>query len=228
MNASVLLTGGTGGLGSAVTSTFLADGWRVVVPWVTERDMERAGHHDRLELVKADLFDPDAVAATVRMAAQDAGAPQGRGQPGRRVRGWRQGPRDPVEDFERQFRLNLRPAYLVTAAAVPELIAAGGGTITCVSSRAALRPFAGAAGYIVQGRRARVRPGRRGRVRRRRGPLQRRDPERHRHAGTAGRLTRRRLLQWVQPAEIAAVIRFLSTDASSPVNGAGIPVYGRA
>ena len=227
MNASVLLTGGTGGLGSH-PSTFLADGWRVVVPWVTERDMERAGHHDRLELVKADLFDPDAVAATVRMAAQDAGAPQGRGQPGRRVRGWRQGPRDPVEDFERQFRLNLRPAYLVTAAAVPELIAAGGGTITCVSSRAALRPFAGAAGYIAskaavlafvqavaveyaaEVRCNAVIPGVIDT------PAQR--------AGSPDA----DFSKWVQPAEIAAVIRFLSTDASSPVNGAGIPVYGRA
>ena len=110
--------------------------------------------------------------------------------------GWRQGPRDPVEDFERQFRLNLRPAYLVTAAAVPELIAAGGGTITCVSSRAALRPFAGAAGYIASKaavlafvQAVAVEYAADG-VR-----LQRRDPERHRHAGTAGRLTRRRLLR---------------------------------
>ena len=55
----------------------------------------------------------------------------------------------PVEDFEAQLRLNLRPTYLVCQAAIPHLIAAGGGAIVCVSSRAALKPFAGAAGYIV-------------------------------------------------------------------------------
>ena len=55
----------------------------------------------------------------------------------------------PVEDFEAQLRLNLRPTYLVCHAAIPHLQAAGGGAIVCVSSRAALKPFAGAAGYIV-------------------------------------------------------------------------------
>ena len=54
----------------------------------------------------------------------------------------------PIEEFEKQFRLNLRPTYLVVAAAVPHLLAAGGGSIVCVGTRAALQPFSGAAGYI--------------------------------------------------------------------------------
>ncbi|HVI17554.1 MAG TPA: SDR family oxidoreductase, partial [Gaiellales bacterium] len=33
---------------------------------------------------------------------------------------------------------------------------------------------------------------------------------------------------WVGPAEIAEVIQFLSSAASSPISGAEIPVYGRA
>ena len=36
----------------------LDDGWRVVVPWVAERELERVERHERLELVQADLFDP--------------------------------------------------------------------------------------------------------------------------------------------------------------------------
>jgi NAD(P)-dependent dehydrogenase (short-subunit alcohol dehydrogenase family) len=31
---SALITGGTGGLGVPVVEAFLADGWRVVVPWI--------------------------------------------------------------------------------------------------------------------------------------------------------------------------------------------------
>src|SRR3954449_3592672 len=33
MDATVVVTGGTGGLGAAVTHTLLDGGWRVVVPW---------------------------------------------------------------------------------------------------------------------------------------------------------------------------------------------------
>jgi len=54
-----------------------------------------------------------------------------------------------VADFDRQLTLNLRPTYLVTRAAIPHLIDAGGGSIVCVSSRVAVQPFAGAAGYVV-------------------------------------------------------------------------------
>lgn len=55
----------------------------------------------------------------------------------------------PVDDFEEGLRLNLRPTYLVSHAAIPHMLAAGGGAIVCVSSRAAVRPFSGAAGAHV-------------------------------------------------------------------------------
>jgi NAD(P)-dependent dehydrogenase (short-subunit alcohol dehydrogenase family) len=54
-----------------------------------------------------------------------------------------------VESFEEQLRLNLRPTYLTCQAALPHLIAGGGGSIVCVSSRAAVRPFPGAVGYVT-------------------------------------------------------------------------------
>ena len=41
MRQSAIVTGGTGGLGSAVVARLLDDGWRVVVPWVVERELER-------------------------------------------------------------------------------------------------------------------------------------------------------------------------------------------
>jgi NAD(P)-dependent dehydrogenase (short-subunit alcohol dehydrogenase family) len=34
--------------------------------------------------------------------------------------------------------------------------------------------------------------------------------------------------RWVAPAQIAAVVRFLSEDGSGIVGGAHVPVYGRA
>jgi NAD(P)-dependent dehydrogenase (short-subunit alcohol dehydrogenase family) len=135
----------------------------------------------------------------------------------------------PVEQFERQLTLNLRPTYLVTKAALPHLVDAGGGAIVCMSARAAVRPFRGAAGYAtakaaviafvqavaVEYRAAGVRcnavlpsvidtPANRDR-----------EPD----ADTS---------RWVPPEQVAAVIRFLCSDDSAPTSGAAIPVYGRA
>ena len=107
-----------------VTERLLDDGWRVVVPWIVEA-RARAGRSERdgLELVKADLFDPAGVADAVALAASDGDAPLrgvvnlvGGFQAGKRVH------ETPIDDFERQFTLNLRATYLVTqaSAAAPD------------------------------------------------------------------------------------------------------------
>jgi NAD(P)-dependent dehydrogenase (short-subunit alcohol dehydrogenase family) len=135
----------------------------------------------------------------------------------------------PVEDFERQLRLNLRPAYLVSAAAIPMLIDGGGGAIVCVSSRAALRPFPGAAGYITA--KAAV--------------LAFVDAlhAEYRHDGIRANAILPSTIDtpanrasmpdadhgtWVKPEEIARVIRFLCSEDAGVVGGAHVPVYGRA
>src|SRR4029079_16760025 len=55
----------------------------------------------------------------------------------------------PVDDFERLMRLNLRPTYLMSAAALPVMMDGGGGAIVCVSPRAAWQLCPGAGGYIT-------------------------------------------------------------------------------
>ena len=150
MDSSAIVTGGTGGLGAAVVARLLDDGWRVVVPWIVERELERVEQRPGLELIQADLFDPEAVAAVVGAASAAAAAPL-RGLVNL-VGGFAAGDRvheTPIEEFEKQFRLNLRPTYLMTAAAVPQMIDQGRGSIVCVGTRAALQPFSGAAGYIA-------------------------------------------------------------------------------
>jgi NAD(P)-dependent dehydrogenase (short-subunit alcohol dehydrogenase family) len=222
----VVVSGGTGGLGSAVTATLLEAGWQVVVPYVEERELARVKEHPRLTLIEADLFDPDAAAAVVARANEPLGALVNL------VGGFASGGRvheTPIEDFERQFRLNLRPAYLLCHTALPRMLAAGGGSIVCVSTRAALRPFSGAAGYIASkaavlafvdalaaeytndGVRVNAilpsvidTPGNRA------------DQPDADHS------------RWVKPEQIAEVIRFLCSDESVAIGGAHIPVYGRA
>lgn len=227
MNATALITGATGGLGRSVTQRFLSDGWRVVAP-VRSRDDSGVDEHPRLETVEADLTDPVAVRRTVESAAGDDEAPLRAVV--NLVGGYAGGSlvhETPIDDFERQFALNLRPTYLVTQAALEHL--GPGSAIVCVASRAAVRPFAGAAGYVaskaaviaftqavaVEYRDAGIRcnavvpstidtPG-------------------NRRAQPGADHSK-----WVAPERIAAVIRFLCDDASSSISGAAIPVYGRA
>jgi NAD(P)-dependent dehydrogenase (short-subunit alcohol dehydrogenase family) len=222
MDKTALITGGTGGLGRAVVAAFVASGWRVVVPDVAPAELEGA------EVVEADLTDAGQVASVVERAAAREDAPLravvnlvggfAADQPVAAT---------PLDVFEAQFALNLRPTYLVTQAALPALVAAGGGSIVCMSSRSALHPFAGAAGYCASkaaviaftqvvarehaadGVRCNAvlpamidTPANRATM----------PPEQH------AKLT--------PPEEIAAVIRFLCSDESAPTTGAAIPVYG--
>jgi NAD(P)-dependent dehydrogenase (short-subunit alcohol dehydrogenase family) len=227
---SALITGGTGGLGGAVTRAFLDGGWRVVVPIFDEAERTRLPAHERLVLVPADLSDPDSTAAVTALGAGDEVAPLravvnlvGGFAAGGRVH------ETPVEDFEAQLRLNLRPTYLVCHFALAHLQAAGGGAIVCVSSRAALRPFPGAAGYIV------------GKA----GVLAFVDAlaEEYREDGIRVNAilpsvidtpANRRAMpdadhgRWVSPEQIASVVRFLCEDGAEVVSGAHVPVYGRA
>jgi NAD(P)-dependent dehydrogenase (short-subunit alcohol dehydrogenase family) len=226
MERTVIVTGGTGGLGAAVTRTLLDDGWRVVVPWFDERELERIDEHDRLALVQADLTDPASAASVVARAGEGLAALVNL------VGGFAQGERvheTPVDDFERLLRLNLRPTYLMAAAAIPVLLAAGGGAIVCVSSRAAVQPFSGAAGYITA----------------KRAVLafvdalheEYRDDHIRTNAilpSTIDTPANRKSMPdadfdtWVKPEEIARVIALLCSDDASVTSGGHVPVYGRA
>src|ERR1700730_1335072 len=113
MDRAAIVTGGTGGLGAAVVTRLLDDGWRVVVPWIVERELERVSPRDGLELIQADLFDADAVGAVVDLGAAEPGAPLRRLV--NLVGGFSAGGRvqdTHVDDFYKQFDLNLRPTYL--------------------------------------------------------------------------------------------------------------------
>ena len=230
MQSTAIVTGGTGGLGSAVVTQLLDDGWRVVVPWIVERELERIDEREGLKLVRADLFDADAVADVVAVAARSPEAPL-RGVVNL-VGGFAAGGRvhdTPIDEFEKQFTLNLRPTYLVTQAALPHMVQSGAGSIVCVGTRAALRPFSGAAGYISS--KAAVIAFAQAVA------VEYRDdgircnvilPSVIDTPANRASMPNAEHGRWVKPSEIATVVAHLLTDEALPTSGAAIPVYGRA
>ncbi|PZG14920.1 oxidoreductase [Micromonospora craterilacus] len=227
---SVLVTGSTGGLGAAVTDAFVAAGWRVVAPQRRSPTPSPGPGADPPVRLVADLTDAQDAARVAEVAAGDPDAPL------RAVVNLVGGyastglvHETPVEEFDRMLTLNLRPTHLITRAALPHLVAAGGGAVVCVAARAAVAPFPGVAGYVtakaaVLGFAAAV-------------------AVEYRSAGVRCNTvlpsvidtpTNRAAMpdadhsRWVDPAEIASVIRFLASDESAPTSGAAVPVYGRA
>ena len=217
---TALITGGAGGLGVSVVERLLDAGWRVVVPHV------RAGAAERLpagaEPVEADLTDPDDVARAVRTAAADPERPLR--AVANLVGGFAAGQRvadTPLAEFERMFALNLRPTYLVTQCALPRLVESGAGAIVCVSSRTALEPFPGAAGYAAS--KAAVIAFAR--------TVAKEHPEVRCNViapamidTPANREADPDAKGLVPPERIAETIRFLCGDESAAVNGAVLPV----
>ena len=223
---SALVTGGTGGLGAAVTTHLLEAGWRVVVPWVARTELGRLGDHPSLHLVEADVSDDAQLRQAVALAAADDSAPLfgvvnlvGGFTSGSRVH------ETPVEVLDAQLDLNLRTAYAVTRAALPHLLAGGGGSVVCMSTAATKRPFARGAAYVASkaavtalaetlaveyaGDGVRVNALL---------PVVIDTPANRAAMPDADRRS------WSRPAEVARVIRFLLSDDGAAVTGASIPV----
>ncbi|MGH2803768.1 MAG: SDR family oxidoreductase, partial [Thermoleophilaceae bacterium] len=148
------------------------------------------------------------------------------------VGGFADGPRvhetDPKE-FERLMRLNVTPLFLLARAAMPRLVERGGGAFVGVSARTALRPYPGAAAYATS--KAAVLA-----------LIQALDVE-YRRDGVRCNAILPSVIdtpanreaqpdadhsRWVQPEEIARVVRFLVSPDSAVSSGAAVPVYGRA
>src|SRR5437763_4991707 len=145
MTPEVLVAGGTGALGTAVVHELVRAGHPVAATWVVARERERLEGLEGVELIRADLFDPEQANAAVASVSE-------LGAVVNLVGGYAQGGRvhetDPHE-FDRLMRLNLSPNILLARAAIPRWLRSGGGSFVAVSARPALHPFPGAAPYIV-------------------------------------------------------------------------------
>lgn len=226
---SILVAGGTGALGTAVLAALLEDGHTVLATWLHEGERDAveqqfAGNR-ALTLVRADVTDPTSVETLVADLPDLGGVVNlvGGYQAGQKVH-----ETDP-DAFEAMLRLNLRPTFLLARSVMPRLTAGGGGALVAVSSRAALRPFPGAAGYIVS-KAALI------------ALVQALDTE-YGEAGVRCNAVVPSVIdtpanrrsqpdadpsQWVTPAEIAKVVLFLLSPGSTSISGAAVPVYGRA
>jgi NAD(P)-dependent dehydrogenase (short-subunit alcohol dehydrogenase family) len=231
LEGTVLVTGGTGALGTAVVGELLTAGVRVVSTWIApeqrDRVEEELGSHDLLELLEADVSTDEGAEAAVEAARREpplaAVANLVGGYAGGLVH------EAPPDLMQRMLDLNLLTAYRTIRAALPPMLEQGGGSIVCVGAKGAVQPFKGSPAYNVA-KTAVV-------------GLVRAVAIDYRDDGIRANAVLPSVIdtpanreqmpdadhsKWVPPVQIARVIRFLCGPDSAPTSGAAIPVYGRS
>ena len=227
-----LVTGGTGGLGRAVSLAFLEQGAAVIVTYRRPEEFDAlrsgaGGLASRLEGHTVDVTDAAAVRGLVDTVLEQHGRLDALvntvGGYAGGVKLWEAEPKV----FDQMLALNLRSGYALARAAVPAMLKQGRGAIVNIAAKAALDHPAGAAAYAaskaaavamldslaaeVKGTGLRVNSILPSII----------DTAANRMAMPGADFA-----QWPKPDEIARVILFLCSDAGRVVHGAAIPVYG--
>ena len=231
---NVLITGGTGILGSAVTKAYIAQGDNVAVTYLFENEVERFKQFnpdisDRVPFLFANVTEE----SEVQKCIQEFQASVGQLDILVNIVGGFVGGIPAMEleadrwDF--MMHLNLKSVFLCCKAVLPAMTARGSGKIVNVSARAGLKGEAGMSAYCVS----------KGGVR----TLTESLAAEVMDAGVNVNAIMPSVIdtpanresmpdedyeRWVSPADIAKVICFLTSDAAAVINGAAIPVYGRA
>jgi NAD(P)-dependent dehydrogenase (short-subunit alcohol dehydrogenase family) len=230
---SAIVTGGTGALGSAVVRTFLAAGARVAVPHRTSGDLDAlreaagaAGGSLTGEVV--DLTDESAVADSYARVAKDAGLDILVNAAGGFAGG------TPVHEtpwsvWQAQLDVNLKTAILSSRAAVPHLLARGGGSIVNVASRAGIESGKNTAAYAASKRAVLLlTEAMAAELRERNVTVNAVLPSIIDTAANRAAMPKADFSKWVRPEDIAKVILFLAGPEARIISGAQVPVYGRA
>jgi NAD(P)-dependent dehydrogenase (short-subunit alcohol dehydrogenase family) len=224
-----VVTGASGALGSAVARAFADAGAQVAACDVVGPDDEEAllSTGPDVAFYEADLTDESEVEETVAAIAEE----HGRIDALCNVAGtWRGGtPIDEteLETFELLFDVNLKTMFLASKHAIPHLRAAEG-SIVSVSARSSLEGGEGDGPYRASKAGVRL--------------LTETIAAENRGTVRANAImpsvidtpANREMMpdadhdSWPTPAEIAAVVLFLASDAAGVTSGAAVPVYGEA
>ncbi len=228
----VLVAGGTGGLGRAVSLAFLEEGANVVATFRKVEEFEAlsdaAGESaSRLDGRALDVTQEPAVRGWIA----DVRARHGRVDAlVNTVGGYAGGTKLWEGDagvLERMLDLNLRSGWVLSRAVVPVMLAQGHGAIVNVASKAAFEHGAGNAAYAASKAAAVAMLDSLAEELRGTGVRANSivpsiiDTEANRRA-----MPKANFAKWPKPEEIARVVLYLCSEDAGVVHGAAIPVYG--
>jgi NAD(P)-dependent dehydrogenase (short-subunit alcohol dehydrogenase family) len=216
----VLITGATGGLGSAVAEQFLSGHHSVIGVARSWRSSD-----ERIITISADLTNPDDCARMAREAGDlDVGVHvMGGFAGGSGVH------ETAIETWDQMMNLNLRSAFLVFRSVLPPMLVRGSGRLIAIASRTAAEPAPGLSAYGAS----------------KAGLVHLMSTLALELKGTGvtsnvllpstiDTAENRRAMpsadhsRWVSPKSIAKVVFWLAGESAADVSGAVVPVYGNA
>jgi NAD(P)-dependent dehydrogenase (short-subunit alcohol dehydrogenase family) len=227
----ILLTGGTGGLGSGVTSIALSQGAAsITIPYIKSEEVERlkgflsATDLGRIRFVEANLLDERSVEKLINgMDRVDATI--------HLVGGFSMGKTHEYqyEQWRKDFDLNLSTTFLICKHSLRRMLDQQYGRIVTIGSRGAVEPGGQLAAYCAS----------------KAGVVALTQSIADETKGTnitanvvlpsvidtpANRqaMGAEKADQWVKPESLGQVICFLASEAAKDLRGAVIPVYGSA
>lgn len=235
--AVVLVAGGTGGLGRAVSLAFVEQGSRVIVTFQKPGGLEELKKAASSKPVAADGASLDGFNVDVTDGAAVAKLIDGIiGRHGRldylvnAVGGYAGGIKlwdMETNVFEQQLALNLRAGFVLARASAKVMVKQGSGSIVNVASKAAIDHAAGAAAYAASKAAAVamidcLAADLKGTGVRANSIL----PSIIDTPANRKAMPKAKFAAWPKPEEIARVILFLCSDDAKLISGASIPVYG--
>ncbi len=222
----VLITGAKGGLGTYVTQAFLNAGARVVgtsrsiaasdfpSPNFIAEPAEIGSGADAAKLVERVLGQTERIDALVHLVGGFAGG---------------QSVAETDDDtLAKMLNVNLDAFFYMARAVLPGMQAQGSGTVLAIGSRTAVEPAAGLCAYSAS-KAALV-------------SLVRTIAVEYKAHGISANailpgtmdtpanrvaMPKADTSEWVQPAQVAAMLVHLASDAASQVTGAVIPIFGK-
>ena len=230
----VVVAGGTGGLGNAVSRAFLEEGAKVVVTYRKEAEFAAL---KQVAATKAELLEGAAVDVTEERATSEfvGGILSRHGRVDvlvNTVGGYAGGLKlweTETEVFDTMLSLNLRSGYALARAVVPAMLAQRQGAIVNVAAKAAFDHGAGASAYAASKAAAvammdSLAADLKGSGVRVNSVL----PSIIDTAVNRKAMPNADFATWPKPEEIARVILFLCSDQAAVVHGATVPVYGNS
>jgi NAD(P)-dependent dehydrogenase (short-subunit alcohol dehydrogenase family) len=230
----VVIAGGTGGLGKAVSLAFLREGAKAIVTYRRDEEFlslkDAAGSNQ--SLLEGHLVDVTDESATVDFIGRVLANHGKLDALVNAVGGYAGGTKlwdVNAAVLDQMLALNLRSGFALARAALPAMLRAGHGSIVNVAAKAAVDHGAGAGAYAASKAAA----------------VALMDSLAADCKGTGVRVNsilpsiidtdaNRKAMpdadfaSWPKPLDIATVILFLCSDSATTIHGAAIPVYGNS